>query len=155
MKSTVTGRPHQRIVKAQMLISSDGVASFKVRGYDFRFADMPISVNGYLFEPKKTRERNWLEKASQTEPSQAGCPDCVMELRIALRESVKLQAHYASLLNQWDGGQRMIFDNSEAWISRLRETNTLPPNDSSSPTPGTQASQSKEDVARRSVQRSG
>lgn len=57
-----------------------------------------------------------------------GCPDCVMELRIALRESVKLQAHYASLLNVWDGGQRMIFENSEAWIARLRETKTLPPN---------------------------
>jgi hypothetical protein len=51
-----------------------------------------------------------------------------MELRIALRESVKLQAHYASLLNGWDGGQRMIFENSEAWIARLRETKTLPPN---------------------------
>ena len=54
-----------------------------------------------------------------------GCPDCIMELRIALRESVKLQAHYAMLLNQWDGGRRMIFDNSEAWIARLRETKTL------------------------------
>ncbi len=52
----------------------------------------------------------------------------VRELRIALRESVKLQAHYARLLNQWDGGQRMIFDDSAAWIARLRETKTLPPN---------------------------
>lgn len=55
-----------------------------------------------------------------------GCPDCLMELRIALRESVKLQSHYAKLLNQWDGGHRIIFKNSDAWISRLRETETIP-----------------------------
>jgi hypothetical protein len=34
-----------------MTIHEDGTASFHVRGYDFRFADMPIAVNGYLFAP--------------------------------------------------------------------------------------------------------
>lgn len=47
------------------------------------------------------------------------------QLQIALAESVKLQAHYASLLNMWDGGQRMIFPDSSAWIARLKETGTL------------------------------
>lgn len=47
------------------------------------------------------------------------------DLKIALRESVKLQAHYAGLLNQWDGGKRMIFESAEEWIARLRETKTL------------------------------
>lgn len=34
-----------------MKIYTDGTVSFHVRGYDFRFADLPISVNGYLFAP--------------------------------------------------------------------------------------------------------
>ena len=37
----------------------------------------------------------------------------------ALAESVKLQAHYAELLNMHDGGQRMVFPTVEAWLERL------------------------------------
>ena len=48
------------------------------------------------------------------------------ELLIALRQSVKLQSHYASLLNMHDGGERVGFKDAEAWIARLRETGTLP-----------------------------
>jgi hypothetical protein len=48
------------------------------------------------------------------------------ELRIALEESVKLQSHYAVNLNLWDGGERIGFKDADAWISRLRETGTLP-----------------------------
>jgi hypothetical protein len=47
-------------------------------------------------------------------------------LRVALDESIRLQAHYAELLNQYDGGRRIAFVNAEAWIARLRETRTLP-----------------------------
>jgi len=39
-------------------------------------------------------------------------------LEDALRESLKLQAHYARLLNDYDGGQRLIFESMEAWIRR-------------------------------------
>ena len=39
----------------------------------------------------------------------------------ALGESVKLQAHYAKLLNMHDGGERIAFDSAEQWIARLRE----------------------------------
>ncbi len=42
-------------------------------------------------------------------------------LRIALQQSVSLQAHYARLLNMHDGGQRMIFETSEALVERLRK----------------------------------
>lgn len=49
----------------------------------------------------------------------------IRELTIALRESVRLQSHYATLLNQWDGGQRMPFKDSDAWIARLKETKTI------------------------------
>lgn len=40
-------------------------------------------------------------------------------LRVALAESVKLQSHYAGLLNMYDGGQRMEFASADAWIARL------------------------------------
>lgn len=54
-----------------------------------------------------------------------GCPDCVRELRVALEESVKLQSHYADLLNMHDGGHRIGFKDAKAWIARLRETKKL------------------------------
>jgi len=44
------------------------------------------------------------------------------ELRIALDESVRLQAHYAKLLNMHDAGKRMIFPTTALWLLRLRET---------------------------------
>lgn len=47
----------KREVRAQMTIHKDGTASFHVRGYDFRFADMPIAVNGYLFAPVRPNEK--------------------------------------------------------------------------------------------------
>jgi hypothetical protein len=40
-------------------------------------------------------------------------------LEHALDELVKLQAHYASLLNQYDGGERMQFASRHAWLDRL------------------------------------
>jgi hypothetical protein len=46
-------------------------------------------------------------------------------LEIALRESLKLQAHYAELLNMHDGGERTIFKTPDAWIKRLRDTGTI------------------------------
>lgn len=42
-------------------------------------------------------------------------------LRYALDKSVRLQAHYATLLNQWDGGNRRIFAGSYEWLKRLEE----------------------------------
>jgi len=38
----------------------------------------------------------------------------------ALEESVKLQSHYAGLLNQYDGGRRLQFKNAGEWIERLK-----------------------------------
>ena len=43
------------------------------------------------------------------------------ELEIALRESLILQAHYANLLNIYDGGERKIFKTEKEWINRLKE----------------------------------
>jgi hypothetical protein len=45
----------------------------------------------------------------------------VLMLRGALDELVYLQAHYARLLNDLDGGSRTIFKNAQAWIDRMDE----------------------------------
>lgn len=44
-------------------------------------------------------------------------------LRVALKRSVDLQSHYAKLLNDYDGGNRMQFVDIESWISRLEGDN--------------------------------
>lgn len=44
------------------------------------------------------------------------------EIWYALVESIKLQSHYARLLNQHDGGARMTFADPNAWIERVRQT---------------------------------
>lgn len=38
----------------------------------------------------------------------------------ALEESLKLQTHYAKLLNQYDGGKRIIFKSVSEWLKRLK-----------------------------------
>ena len=52
------------------------------------------------------------------------------ELMVALKESVKLQSHYATLLNMHDAGKRITFQSPEEWINRLREVGVLPSNKS-------------------------
>ena len=42
------------------------------------------------------------------------------QLEEALKESVKLQSHYAKLLNMYDGGERLQFNNADEWVDRLR-----------------------------------
>jgi hypothetical protein len=45
----------------------------------------------------------------------------VEKLRRALDASVILQAHYAALLNAYDGGERLIFTTTEEWLKRVDE----------------------------------
>ena len=45
----------------------------------------------------------------------------VIELEKALKTSVKLQSHYAKLLNMYDGGERILFSSVEDWLKRLNE----------------------------------
>lgn len=47
------------------------------------------------------------------------------EVDKALSEAIRLKSHYAKLLNQHDGGHRIIFDTVEKWMERLEETGTL------------------------------
>lgn len=47
------------------------------------------------------------------------------ELWHALEESVKLQSHYAELINMHDEGERMTFKNAKEWLLRLRRMEEL------------------------------
>jgi hypothetical protein len=51
--------------------------------------------------------------------------DLVAELVLALEESLKLQTHYARMLNDYDGGERMGFHTVQDWLNRLHEIGTL------------------------------
>src|ERR1039458_4384560 len=48
------------------------------------------------------------------------------ELMLALIESVKLQSHYAELLNRHDAGKRATFSCPAEWIERLKQCGTIP-----------------------------
>ena len=43
----------------------------------------------------------------------------IASLKAALEESVKLQAHYAELLNMHDGGKRIVFQSTDDWLARM------------------------------------
>ncbi len=45
-------------------------------------------------------------------------------IKKCLEESVKIQSHYASLLNSYDGGERICFT-KDSWIERLKELNII------------------------------
>ena len=47
------------------------------------------------------------------------------DLWAALVESLKLQSHYAELLNMHDGGARLQFRTPAEWIARLREVKKI------------------------------
>ena len=68
----------------------------------------------------------WGDARAAFKAQHAGPKLTVEELEVALAASVDLQAHYAKLLNQYDGGQRIAFSSVEAWVARLRETGKLP-----------------------------
>ena len=48
------------------------------------------------------------------------------ELEEALEDSIKLQGHYAKLLNQYDGGRRHVFTDAADWLRRRAETRPAP-----------------------------
>jgi len=50
----------------------------------------------------------------------------IRDLWAALDESVKLQSHYAMLLNMHDGGERIGFEDGQAWVDRLIRIGKLP-----------------------------
>jgi len=67
----------------------------------------------------------WQEGHPERELTWPDHADMVVWLLTALDESIKLQSHYAILLNMHDGGQRMPFDTLNKWIARLHEIGVL------------------------------
>jgi hypothetical protein len=59
-------------------------------------------------------ERDLSEKVDRLESQ-------LQTLQDALEKSVKLQSHYAELLNMHDGGERLQFADADAWIKRLND----------------------------------
>src|SRR6185436_9540577 len=53
----------------------------------------------------------------------APCPVCFE----AFEELVKLQCHYAKLLNMHDGGERWSFGSAKEWLDRLRQLKSNAP----------------------------
>lgn len=48
----------------------------------------------------------------------------IAELEAALAESIKLQSHYAALLNMHDGGERVGFESAQEWLERMAALKT-------------------------------
>jgi hypothetical protein len=74
-------------------------------------------------ESEKASVAAWMLEHSYPTGHGDTVADLLIELigheREALEESVKLQSHYAALLNQYDGGNRRGFASSQAWIDRI------------------------------------
>ena len=112
IKKDKGGLVMQLEVAANLLCRADAEIAAKDRMIElYRRADL-----GHLF--------CWcVENLQKFPPLQGEWIETVKRRLGALDESVKLQSHYASLLNQYDGGQRMQFDDGQAWIDRLAECN--------------------------------
>ena len=55
-------------------------------------------------------------------PDEAEMQERIKSLEFALTESLRLQSHYAVLLNRMDGGNRMQFATADEWMRRLSQT---------------------------------
>jgi len=81
--------------------------------------DAQISVTSHSYY---TRLNDALDAAERALEQQRQTYD---DLWKALEESVKLQSHYAVLLNHWDGGERIQFGSATEWVGRLVYTGTI------------------------------
>ena len=89
-------------------------------------------------EPWWVGDIRWLEdkNAALTQRVEEAEAKLERQLKVAveaLEESVKLQSHYAMLLNGWDGGERIVFKSAAEWLKRLEalreKTHDLPPDE--------------------------
>lgn len=76
-----------------------------------KYAVGPTLENG---EP----EFGW--RQHQTPPIQHEAATKIEQLYAALESSVRMQSHYASILNMYDNGDRLEFENVDAWLARLQ-----------------------------------
>lgn len=85
---------------------------------------------GFMFRVRKAGQNTLeafildeVQRGKEEERNIKEAPKSVM--LIALQESLKLQAHYAGILNDYDGGERMIFKSVSQWLERLKKTGTF------------------------------
>ncbi len=76
---------------------------------------MPPIANVLELLPDKLRDEVTEDAAAALDAVGLG------ELCDALAESVKLQSHYAELLNMHDGGQQITFRDEREWMARIRQ----------------------------------
>jgi hypothetical protein len=98
-----------RLEKRTMLAAT-GQVGVKIGGEE---CEDPCPNDG-----EQMRRVTWKEMALSSSES-------AHELMLALIESIKLQSHYAAILNGYDGGERLQFSCVAAWIERLRKVGTL------------------------------
>lgn len=94
---------------------------YKKSGWDGISDEILKGSNGRIIHA----ELNAMRRVAAPEPAQQTDRNAVLEE--ALSESIKLQSHYAKLLNGYDGGIRKTFRSSEDWIERLHELKSTPP----------------------------
>ena len=68
-------------------------------------------------------ELNWIKEHTEIVFTRAALVDLSFRLLHLLDESVRLQSHYASLLNMHDGGERIVFKSAKEWADRIEELN--------------------------------
>jgi hypothetical protein len=96
-------------LEKRTLIAQTGQVGIKKGGYE----PDPCPNDGSAM-----RRVTWKEAYEDSSESSS-------ELMEALIESVKLQSHYAGILNDYDGGKRLQFNCPAHWIQRLLETGTI------------------------------
>jgi hypothetical protein len=106
--------------------SDIGINPFALQLLAESFADEPDKFGGenVAFLARAHNDQQVWFVMSKTMPTAKdfdGAEDPCAETMTALEALVKLQAQYAKLLNDYDGGQRMSFESAAQWIARLRE----------------------------------
>ena len=97
-------------LEKRTIVAATGQVGVKVGGED---CPEPCPNDG-----EAMRRVTWKEMAMSSSES-------AHELMLALIASVKLQSHYAMILNGYDGGERMQFSSVAAWIERLKKVGTI------------------------------
>lgn len=70
-------------------------------------------------KPSAVAVMNLVELRAHYRTDLAALVEEVEAMREALEKSVKLQSHYATMINMHDGGERITFDSAQAWLDRL------------------------------------
>lgn len=82
---------------------------------------LPCGFGERLVMQQRDHPRLSQSKQEPFDDALAGSISKAQELRRALHSSLRLQSHYAELLNGYDGGDRRTFATVEEWLNRMIE----------------------------------